>query len=327
MPLSDFISDEADLWQRALVMAHLSEIAYDTDSSRRQTRFADMGFEELRAIECSGAGLSGLEAYILRHEDDLVVAIRGSQETIDWFQNARARKRRFKGVRVHRGFARSAANFLSTFEDHVEDWRPFNRIWLTGHSLGGAVAQIIAFVLTKQDYDIALLISFGSPRAGGPLTWGKRVKRTGLDERIVRWVNNDDIVARLPFFAPGADPVPGASLSNAFWAHIGPQHYIDTETETVLLNDNRWLVGADSFSDHSLTGFGDEETSGYIRNICQYMPEASRNSLADGTTTSLADSIAHLNRIREEDLPSTIASFSEAYEMPPSLSVIGLHFR
>jgi len=277
--------------------------------------------EELFSIDCSGAFLSGLNAYILRHGDDLVVSIRGSQELIDWFQNARARKKRYERVWVHRGFADSARSFINTFEDQSDSWGPFNRIWFTGHSMGGAVAQLVAYVLTKRDYEIATVMTFGSPRVGGPLTWVRRVGRIGLDEKIVRWVNNGDLVTRIPALVPSLNP------ADKFWTHIGPQNYIDTDDDIVHLGDNRILIFPVSISDHSLTGFGEDETSGYIRNICWFMPDTSRDVLASGTATSLADSVTHLNRIRGRDHPVTLASFADLYSIPPSIEIIGLHFR
>jgi predicted lipase len=63
-------------------------------------------------------------------------------------------------VYLHRGF-KDAATWI--FEDIQRDYRLEKTVYLTGHSLGGAVAQIIGLWLHNAGYHVQIY-SFGSPK-------------------------------------------------------------------------------------------------------------------------------------------------------------------
>jgi len=63
-------------------------------------------------------------------------------------------------VNLHRGF-RDAAMFL---EKDIKANYPLEKtVYLTGHSLGGAIAQIVGFWLNKEGYNVQIY-TFGSPK-------------------------------------------------------------------------------------------------------------------------------------------------------------------
>ena len=64
------------------------------------------------------------------------------------------------GVYLHRGF-KDAATWI--FEDIQRDYRLEKTVYLTGHSLGGAVAQIIGLWLHNAGYHVQIY-TFGSPK-------------------------------------------------------------------------------------------------------------------------------------------------------------------
>ena len=64
------------------------------------------------------------------------------------------------GAYLHRGF-KDAASWI--FEDIKRDYRLEKTIYLTGHSLGGAVAQIIGLWLHNAGYHVQIY-TFGSPK-------------------------------------------------------------------------------------------------------------------------------------------------------------------
>ena len=65
-----------------------------------------------------------------------------------------------KDVYLHRGF-RDAAFF--TLEDIKKNYKLEKTVYLTGHSLGGAIAQIIGLWLNYDGYNIQIY-TFGSPK-------------------------------------------------------------------------------------------------------------------------------------------------------------------
>ena len=61
---------------------------------------------------------------------------------------------------LHRGF-KDAATWI--FEDIQRDYKLENVVYLTGHSLGGAIAQIIGLWLNNAGYNVQIY-TFGSPK-------------------------------------------------------------------------------------------------------------------------------------------------------------------
>ena len=69
-------------------------------------------------------------------------------------------------------------------------------VWVTGHSLGAALATLATIRLTNDGIPVNGLYTYGCPRVG-------EVKFRSLFEenvtaRAYRLVNNNDIVARIP---------------------------------------------------------------------------------------------------------------------------------
>jgi len=141
------------------------------------------------------------------HEIDLrlIVTFRGSQipsNRTDLRHNFRFRPKRVpfehtpEAVSAHRGFLEK---YLSIREDLHAVVKRSNRpeIVLNGHSAGGALAALAYFDL-KRSYPSRRVraITFGMPRV---------FNRRGADiinrerDRVIRVVNGDDIVPRLPF--------------------------------------------------------------------------------------------------------------------------------
>jgi hypothetical protein len=77
------------------------------------------------------------------------------------------------------------------------------RIWLTGHSLGAALATLAA----DRFQDVQGLYTFGSPRVGD------RQFQKNFQLRAYRVVNGDDIVARVP--------------PKGIYRHVGALKFID----------------------------------------------------------------------------------------------------
>ncbi len=126
----------------------------------------------------------------LVHEQDGTtwVAIEGSDESVDWRRNLEFV---FTADDVHAGFANYATLLMAQILSAGTSFDSRKRLILCGHSLGGAVATIIASHM--QDHFPRLgLVTFGSPRPGG------RKFRDRLQVEHKRFVHGDDIVPHLP---------------------------------------------------------------------------------------------------------------------------------
>ena len=96
-------------------------------------------------------------------------------------------------------------------------------LWLTGHSLGGAMATLAASELIHADEPFYGVYTFGQPRCGD-----RDFARTFNNEaksRFFRFQNNNDIVTRIPARLMG-------------YSHVGTFVYISSEGE--LSTDIGW---------------------------------------------------------------------------------------
>lgn len=152
---------------------------------------AVIGFDEATYIERDGA-----QAFLFANEHDKVIACRGTEpnEWNDIKADANALTDIAETVgRVHRGFKREVDDVWPNIEAELVE--PDERaLWVTGHSLGGAMAQIVAGRCRLADIPAwpAEVYTYGSPRVGNPRYIAYN------DVQHVRWVNNNDVVTRVP---------------------------------------------------------------------------------------------------------------------------------
>ncbi len=122
------------------------------------------------------------------------------------------------GIDLHQGFALSARDIYGKLADKLKtDYR----ISTTGHSLGGAVAVIVAMYLDVDGYNVDKIITFGQPKVTN-ISGSKQFQHLPL----YRVVMPRDMVPLIP----PTDPMDMMNLS-IFW-HIG--------TEIILLKGRKY---------------------------------------------------------------------------------------
>jgi triacylglycerol lipase len=124
---------------------------------------------------------------------DCVVAFRGTQDLRNWLTDLDCAFVRMENLRVHRGFYKALESVRPDLEAEIEGLR-YERLWLTGHSLGGALAMLCAHAWGGQ---VEGVYTFGQPRAGDAKFRDNYNARLGA--RTFRLVHSDDIVARVPW--------------------------------------------------------------------------------------------------------------------------------
>jgi triacylglycerol lipase len=175
--------------QRSLVFAELSMVSYNDEAEARRAAEA-IGFEEAELFDNDGS-----QAYRFRNEHDCVVTCRGTEpnEWNDLKADANASMALLETIgKVHSGFNREVDDLWPLVEEVLRGSdRP---VWFCGHSLGGAMATICAYRCKKSSLTAnpRELHTFGSPRVGN----GRYIRHAALEH--YRWVNNNDLVTRVP---------------------------------------------------------------------------------------------------------------------------------
>ncbi|XP_042501110.1 phospholipase A1-Ibeta2, chloroplastic-like [Macadamia integrifolia] len=201
---------------------------------------------------------------------DIVISLRGTATCLEWAENMRDVLVRVPGkensgrnqpVKVECGFQSlyktPGSNMPSLAESVMEEVRRLMNLYkgetlsitVTGHSLGAALALLIADELSTCEPDMPpiAVFSFGGPRVGNR-TFGDQVTKNGV--KVLRIVNSQDVITRVPgmFVSEELDQklrdnskVAGVLnvLDNMPWAysHVGAELRVDSKMSPYLKPD------------------------------------------------------------------------------------------
>jgi len=243
--------------ERSLLFAKLSSIAYDDNIKEVKKQVKKLGFGTVEFYNREGA-----QAYRFQNADDLVIACRGTQPTE--FNDIKADLNAVPVVaetvsRVHKGFKAEVDELWPmVLEDIQRKVNKDNKLWFCGHSLGAAMTTIMASRCYYEESirDPEEVYTYGSPRVG----WPGYCKAMNIDHH--RWVNNNDIVTRVPLAIMG-------------YRHNGTEHYMNA------FGNVRKCTGWQRFKDRmrgmwmgikngSIDNFSDHGMNFYIANLEMY---------------------------------------------------------
>jgi triacylglycerol lipase len=165
------------------------------------------------------------QGFVAESGDAIIVAFRGTQPNrpMDWFVDARATRGNWDHNvgQVHDGFYNALRKVwgVALPKGEVLPKRLVNRgnktIWITGHSLGGALAELCAAqAMFVSKIPVQGVYTFGQPRVGNK-DFAAAVNDK-LGSGIYRFVNDRDIVPRVPLFTMG-------------FCHYGNQTFYDSD--------------------------------------------------------------------------------------------------
>jgi pimeloyl-ACP methyl ester carboxylesterase len=214
------------------------------------------------------------QAFITHQDEIVLISVRGTQEPMDFVRDTDAEQVPFEeGIgKAHQGFYKAYKAMSKFVQVYLDQFHTGQKIIICGHSLGGAIATLLAEALRRSPngYEI-LLYTYGSPRAGD-------ADFVAGAEALVhhRMVNNNDPIPSVP--APWMNTrksiwVPGLILSfvtaplgalifaiglsrtgGAAYGHHGklhhfmPVHFKGREQSAVL-----WNPGCDSIEEAACT--------------------------------------------------------------------------
>jgi triacylglycerol lipase len=150
---------------------------------------------------------------VMGNDRMILIAFRGTNERADWWSNLDILFRRSPLGWVHRGFLKATELFWPELPKKISEFYDNNQtIWITGHSLGGALALLASIkLLIENKFKISGVYTFGQPPVG-TLGFCSKFKEH-FPNNLFRFVNHTDAVSGLPIL---------------FRAHVGEIRYFDT---------------------------------------------------------------------------------------------------
>lgn len=204
--------NEMSLLEKSAFFAKLSNYVYG------DVEYVHAGFKEYNTIFYTS---KGADVYVLENDTDVIIVCRGTE--VKQFSDIKAdvsisRVKTSHG-KLHIGFLHYVNHiWLNVLAHAAAAKNEGKNVWVTGHSLGAAMATIISYRLCENEKIVpAGLFTYGSPRVGD---------RTFINYfntlpfKHHRWVNDGDIVTKIPF-AP-------------FFYHCGSMHHIASSGKVTL---------------------------------------------------------------------------------------------
>jgi triacylglycerol lipase len=175
-------------------------------------------YEERAGLRCEPLSNGATECHLVFNGDFAIVAFRGTQsdQWDDLFLDAKFRPVDWKNGQVHQGFKDGFDEIRGKLEGAIKQHAPGRPLWLTGHSLGGALAVLMADHLGKA---VQGVYTVGCPRVGNQIFAGHFNEE--FEGRSFRYVNDHDGVTHMP-----PEKVPFLKGS---YTHVEERRWIDKD--------------------------------------------------------------------------------------------------
>lgn len=257
--------DSTNIMRAGSLFAALSAGAYDRQNERDLQQF---GLEEVIAIAESrtiskkdagkviqiatnlpsaivgGNSIAGITpsayAYVAQTpgQGASIVSVRGTNDFDDALLDANTATISADGVLYHHGFYIYSALLYDRVRAALGACT--QPIWLTGHSLGGASAQVLAYWLRNDGCNVQGVVTFGAP-APGRTNFASAYNAAGLGGKTHRFEGEHDIVVCTPL-GPN-------------WGRVGSQHVVTRDNEVRLFSNANICDGIGEGFEASAYGF------------------------------------------------------------------------
>jgi hypothetical protein len=186
------------------------------------------------------------EFAILSNAEWVIVCFRGSDEPLDWvsllgspnFPSTMiiAPPNWGPNVRVHKGFYDALDTVYPIISNEVRNRMSGGaKLFLTGHSRGGALANLCAYRLQRDQIHVSGVYTFGAPRVGDQNFRAMYESLDDLWNRTFRMVRNDDPGPKWPdvgfdhnSLAPAPYPVPHR------YYHVGYMNFVSSNGQITM---------------------------------------------------------------------------------------------
>jgi triacylglycerol lipase len=271
LPLDE---DARGTWPNANYMATASDLAYYPEAE------ATPKYRDLLGLDARLISRGNTQAYILTNESAIVVAFRGTEAPTsidglkDWLltdamnllivpQGRLGTDLIAAGVsaRFHQGFVGAIADIWDpVFEAVAAELKASDRpLWITGHSLGGALALLAGWLFLRKFVNVHQVYTFGGPMIGNKDAVAAFDRE--LKGKIFRYVEPRDPVPQLPTMSIVANEFDhcqalvglGEFEPGSFWRNVASHAIGGVFTGGGV--DAAWQFIMDRVGAHSMTNY------------------------------------------------------------------------
>src|SRR5262249_23648569 len=207
----ELIEDAAGDPRNAAALAIASDVAYLPESEGVEAFRSQFG------MEARLLSVGNTQVYVAANDDHIVAVFRGTESPLSiyglkgWLLTDAANllivpegrlgtDLAAAGVsaRFHQGFVKAIGDIWEPLLEAIEAERAKSErpIWLTGHSLGGALALLAGWLLRRKFISVHQIYTFGGPMIGNDAVVQAFARE--FPHKIFRYVNSPDPLPQLP---------------------------------------------------------------------------------------------------------------------------------
>jgi triacylglycerol lipase len=207
----ELIEEAAGDIRNARYLALASDLAYLSQAE------AGPRFQSELGLDAKLFGVGNTQAYVASGPNAVVVAFRGTEAPTsieglkDWLLSDALNLLILPsgrlgtdlvgagvGARFHQGFVNALADIWepvseATAAELKKEDRP---LWITGHSLGGAIALLSGWMFLRKFVPVHQVVTFGAPMVGNPAACQGFDRE--LTDKVYRYANHLDPIPKLP---------------------------------------------------------------------------------------------------------------------------------
>ncbi len=207
----------------AVALVRAAELSYAEPDLIEETVIREWGYDRCHFLDGGGT-----QVYLASSDDCVVVCFRGTEINAieDWVTDADlALVRGPMDGMVHAGFYNALSDVWQLIDRQLNrlDQHGRKSVFLTGHSLGAALAALAAARWHDLGRRVKAVYTFGQPRTGDE-TFARNFNFE-YKAAAFRVVNHNDLVTRIPPRSLG-------------YSHLGTLQYITSDGQ--LVDDMQW---------------------------------------------------------------------------------------
>gem|GEM_PF-2866973 len=178
-------------WEAVYTLARLAQIAY-AEADEQEAQALEIG-----AFMVQPLAKNSSEGFVASDDQTVVISFRGTQGFRDIVTDTLGFPKYMQGGVLHHGFARAVGSiYQSAIDAAYKQGAHEKTVWITGHSLGGAIACGFSMeAAKKKSIRIDGIVTFGQPLVMSKSLCQYMIETFG--DRYLRVVNGVDPITTL----------------------------------------------------------------------------------------------------------------------------------